>query len=244
MVSRDAVDAADAWAELPPGGRASLQQALVALRSGGLAVGSALTGPDGAVVAAGRNRAHDPPGGDDPLQRTPLAHAELNALARVHTSRDLARDVLWSTQQPCSMCDAAAVFTGVGAIRWLSPDPWAVAVGVDRGCPDDGVRRTGPGDGGTSARWLVLSSAMFVASVTGEQDGGDGGEHPTAAACRRDDPAVHRLVEVLRGRRDEHGPSGAAGWAASLPRSAEELAAQLWADVDAAASARSRRAGG
>src|SRR6266699_1641172 len=57
------------------------------------------------------------------LEQTPLAHAELNVLARVSSDRDLGRDTLWSTQQPCSMCTAAIQFCGVGNTRYLAADP-------------------------------------------------------------------------------------------------------------------------
>lgn len=40
-------------------------------------------GPGGDVLAEGRNRAYDPPGGDDPLQGNPIADAEMNGLARI-----------------------------------------------------------------------------------------------------------------------------------------------------------------
>src|SRR5215471_20971143 len=99
-----------AWAMLEPGARRSLQLAYASLVAGGLACGAAVTDGSGALVAEGRNRAYDPPGGTDALQGTPLAHAEMNALAAVSTYRDLSLCTLWSSQEPCSMCTAAAAF--------------------------------------------------------------------------------------------------------------------------------------
>jgi putative NADH-flavin reductase len=55
-------------------------------RLGGLPVGAVVMGSGGEVVAEGRNRAYDPPGGDDRLQGSPIAHAEMNALARIAVS--------------------------------------------------------------------------------------------------------------------------------------------------------------
>ena len=90
---------------------------------GGLPVGAVLV-EDGKVVAEGRNRAYDPGGGgSDVLRGTPPAHAELNALAAVRTEQELAPCTLWSSHQPCSMCAAAATFTGVGRVRYVAPDP-------------------------------------------------------------------------------------------------------------------------
>jgi tRNA(Arg) A34 adenosine deaminase TadA len=43
-------------------------------------VGAAVAGPDGSVVARGRNRIFDPPG--EGLAGTWIAHAEIDALAR------------------------------------------------------------------------------------------------------------------------------------------------------------------
>ncbi|MFJ9946764.1 deaminase [Kitasatospora sp. NPDC091207] len=125
MANTDGFDAS--WAALAPGARRCPEPAHRAWLDGGLPVGAVLTDADGVIVAEGRNRAYDPPGGTDPLHGTPLAHAELNALAR--TGWDLAVHTLWSSHQPCGMCAAAAGFTGVGVVRFLAPDPWAVGGG-------------------------------------------------------------------------------------------------------------------
>ena len=81
--SDDEREALQAWDELAPAARRSLELAHTALSTGGLAVGSALAEAGGHVVAAGRNRAYDPGGGKESLQGTPLAHAEMNVLASV-----------------------------------------------------------------------------------------------------------------------------------------------------------------
>src|SRR6266700_7015889 len=86
-----------ARASLDPGAWRALERALDALRSGGLPCGSCLVDSDGNVIAEGRNHAYDPVSGSDLLEQTPLAHAELNVLARVSSDRDLGRDTLWST---------------------------------------------------------------------------------------------------------------------------------------------------
>ena len=57
--------------------------------AGGLPVGSVIVAPGGGQVSEGRNRAYDPAGGADRLQRTPIAHAEMNALAGIGTGTDL-----------------------------------------------------------------------------------------------------------------------------------------------------------
>ena len=122
-----ATEFAEVWEDLDPAFRRSLELAYESLAGGGLAVGAVLTDAGHQVIAEGHNRAYDAPGGRDALQGTPLAHAEMNVPAAVHTGWDLADCILWSTQEPCSMCAAAASFTGVDSVRYLAPDPWALA---------------------------------------------------------------------------------------------------------------------
>ena len=62
-------------------------------------------------------------GGADRLQRTPIAHAEMNALAGIGTGTGLGGATLWSSHRPCMMCAAACEFTGVGVVIFIAPDP-------------------------------------------------------------------------------------------------------------------------
>ena len=117
-----------AWDDLPAGARAAIEEQWAGLASGGLPCGASLVAPDGAVVAAGRNRAYDPAGPAESLQRYPLqhnrlAHAELNALAKVPTEADHAALTMWCTQHPCLMCASAARFAGVGKVLFIADDP-------------------------------------------------------------------------------------------------------------------------
>lgn len=148
----------EAWEALGTGGREALRQAHIALRAGGLPCGSALVDGDGWVVAEGRNRAYDPPTGEDHLEATPLAHAELNVLARVATERDMGQDTLWSTQQPCAMCAQALEFCGVGSIRYLAADP--AFVGIDDA--GAGVVLDPTGGDVDSHGWAVGANVMFL----------------------------------------------------------------------------------
>src|ERR1700677_1076080 len=66
-----------------------LELAHQAFLAGGVSVGSVIVADDGEQVSEGRNRAYDPAGGADRLQRTPIAHAEINALATVATGTEL-----------------------------------------------------------------------------------------------------------------------------------------------------------
>jgi tRNA(Arg) A34 adenosine deaminase TadA len=180
----------EAWRALHPAFRRSLELAYESLVSGGLPVGSALTDPAGAVVAGGRNRAYDPLGGEDPLQGTPLAHAELNTLAVARTDWELAECTLWSTHQPCAMCDAAAAFTGVGQVRYLAPDPWAVAF---HGGLDAAPAPTAPTEGPGEPVWAVSANVLFLLGIASRM----GVEHPTVAGNLKFDPGPARIVVEL-----------------------------------------------
>ena len=143
---------------------------------GGLAVGAVITDRAGSVVAEGRNHAYDPPSGDDPLERTPVAHAEMNAMAGLVTGIDTGVLTLWSTQQPCPMCRAAADFIGIGRVVALATDPSA---------PDDRVAE------GLADEWVLLATAMFL---VGPLSNG-GADHPTISANRVLEPEAVDLAE-------------------------------------------------
>jgi len=209
------------WDDLEPAWRRCLALAYASLRAGGLAVGSVLTDAAGAVVASGRNRAYDPPGGTDPLQGTPLAHAEMNALGAARTGWDLSDHTLWSTQRPCAMCTTAAEFTGVGRIRFLAPDPWALATGVP-GTP--GRLVTGPG----ADLWLVAANVLFLHSVATRA----GLAHPTVTGNLAREPETAAIAVDLV----ESG-----GTAVRDNESVADFLDAVWEPLTAAAAARSRR---
>jgi tRNA(Arg) A34 adenosine deaminase TadA len=193
----------------------SLEQAYRSLLSEGLAVGSVLTDAGGRVAAEGRNRAYDAPGGADALQGTPLAHAEMNALAVARREWDLREFTLWSTQEPCAMCAAAAAFTGVGRVRFLAPDPWALAAGHQAGSPE----------GGDGDEWLITANVLFLQSIADSA----GPEHPTLVGNREHEPETAGLVRVDEPPRPAQ-EGGLAEWL--RPR---------WADIAEAAVARRAR---
>jgi tRNA(Arg) A34 adenosine deaminase TadA len=197
-----------AWTELEPPARRCLELAYQGLVGGGLPVGAVLA-EDGEVVAEGRNRAYDPGGGGpDLLRGTPLAHAELNALAVVRTEHELAPCTLWSSHQPCSMCAAAAAFTGVGRVRYVAPDPWAVA--ADPTGTADQDRSEPLGD----PRWATVAGMLFLLGVSARL----GPESATVAGNRARQPAVTALALDLL----------AAG---TLPATLPELVAPVWPRV-------------
>ncbi|MFE6781496.1 nucleoside deaminase [Streptomyces sp. NPDC057680] len=205
------------WAAAPEAVRRCLALAYEALAAGGLAVGSVLTDPTGRVRAEGRNHAYDDGPGGGPLRGSPLAHAEMNALGAARTDWDLSVLTLWSTQEPCHMCTAAAAFTGVGEVRYLAPDPWALASGNDG---SSGVA------GMDQQPWLVVANAMFLRSVSVAAQGTE--EPATLARCRELEPETAGLHDAL--------PPGL-----PVARSVEDWLAGLWHAIGDAATARRLR---
>ncbi|BFP55563.1 hypothetical protein SCMC78_53700 [Streptomyces sp. CMC78] len=217
---RDDEDFGQAWDAAPEAVRRSLGLAYEAWEAGGLAVGSVLVDAAGAVLAEGRNHAYDTGPGNGPLRGTPLAHAELNALGSARTEWDLGATTLWSTQEPCSMCSAAASFTGVGAVRYLAPDPWALATG-NQGS-SWGTCATGGG-------LLVAANVMFLKSVSEVAEGGE--EPATLVRNRLLEPETAHLHDGL--------PPG-------LPAfpSVRAWLSEVWPRMVEAAAARRLRTGG
>ena len=117
----------------------------------GLPVGSVIIARGGEKISEGRNRAYDRPGGADRLQRTPIAHAEMNALAGIDTGTVLGGMTLWSSHRPCMMCAAACEFTGVGTVVFVAPDPSDDDLGED---PD-----------GISTEWVIAANLLFLSGV-------------------------------------------------------------------------------
>jgi tRNA(Arg) A34 adenosine deaminase TadA len=167
------------WDDADPALVRCLELAHQSLLAGGLPVGSVIVASDGEQVSEGRNRAYDPAGGTDRLQRTPIAHAELNALAGVRTGFQLEAATLWSSHQPCLMCAAASEFTGVGTVRFIAPDPSDADAGPD---PD-----------GVETEWVVVANLLFLSGVAAYS----GASSPMIARAARREPEVVRLMEIV-----------------------------------------------
>lgn len=210
-----------AWHDLEPPARRALELAYRSLADGGLACGAVITDAGGHLIAEGRNRAYDPPGGPDALQGTPLAHAEMNAFAAVRTGRDLADCTLLSTQQPCSMCAATAEFLEVGAVRHLAPDPWALASGQS-----DNAVSVGP----AADPWLVTANVLFLLSIAGKA----GLDHPTVVGNRELEPETTGVVLDMVA-------DGLVGPAWTNEQSLAEVLPARWDRIVAAAAARAER---
>jgi tRNA(adenine34) deaminase len=115
--------ATQAWVDLPPPWRAAFDEAWLSWRQGSLAVGAVVVDGAGDIVARGHNQVlHAGPG---PISATPMAHAEMNALAQLPVGR-APRLSVYSSFEPCAMCTSALLFYGIERIAFASADPvWA-----------------------------------------------------------------------------------------------------------------------
>lgn len=90
--------------------------------AGSLGIGAVVT-RHGETVATGRNRLGERDPGDDVLAGTSLAHAEMNALAKLRWGTDPDGLELWTTLQPCLQCIGAIRLSPVRKVHVLAPDP-------------------------------------------------------------------------------------------------------------------------
>jgi tRNA(Arg) A34 adenosine deaminase TadA len=104
--------------------RQALELAWESARAGSLGIGAVITNGNGDTIATGRNRLAEHDAGDDHLAGTSLAHAELNALAKLrwgaHGQDEL---VLWTTLEPCLQCAGAIRMAPITEVHVLAPDP-------------------------------------------------------------------------------------------------------------------------
>ncbi len=201
-----------AWGALDRAAARSLELAHQTLTAGGLAVGSVITDRYGNVLAEGRNRAYDEPTGTDRLEHTPIAHAEMNAMARLDTAAETAELTLWTTQRPCPMCQAAIDFIGVGTVIAIATDPSAPTALVDEqldGC------------------WVVLATAMFLIGPIRRS----GPDHPTVQANLPLEPEAVALA--ARAATDDHPLTDG--------RPLRQALDEIWDDLRSAARHRQQR---
>jgi tRNA(Arg) A34 adenosine deaminase TadA len=108
--------------ELDPPMHRAMELAWESFCAGSLGVGAVITRNDD-IVATGRNRLAEAEPGDDVLAGTSLAHAELNALAKLQWGGHADGLQLWTTLQPCLQCLGAIRLSVVAEVHVLAPDP-------------------------------------------------------------------------------------------------------------------------
>ncbi len=117
----------EVWAGVDGPWRRAVELAWEAFVGGSIAVGAVVLGPDGDVIAEGRNRSGETVGPAGQVVGSSIAHAEVNALAGVPLGTP-GPTTLLSTLEPCVMCTTVCRFGLLEHVRYLAVDPiWAGA---------------------------------------------------------------------------------------------------------------------
>lgn len=112
-----------AWQALPAAEQVVFRSAWASCTMGTVGVGCAILNEDGQIISSARNATRGSGDSDLPIAGTYVAHAEINALARIPTERNLDQCTLVTSILPCLMCAGAAVMAHVGYVRYLTADP-------------------------------------------------------------------------------------------------------------------------
>jgi tRNA(Arg) A34 adenosine deaminase TadA len=107
---------------LGPAMHRAIELAWESFCAGSLGIGAVVT-RHGEIYATGRNRLAERDPGDDVLAGTSLAHAEMNALAKIPWGTSPDGLELWTTLQPCLQCLGAIRLSPVRRVHVLAPDP-------------------------------------------------------------------------------------------------------------------------
>lgn len=110
------------WATLDTAWQEAFRLAREAVTTGNIGVGAVVADEAGRVIAASRNRVTDEAAPPGEIAGSSLAHAEMNALARL-PFRSPRRLVLSTTLQPCLQCAAAIRMGPVAEVRIAGADP-------------------------------------------------------------------------------------------------------------------------
>ncbi|WP_233554501.1 nucleoside deaminase [Deinococcus cavernae] len=96
--------------------------------AGSYAIGACIVDASGQVPARGRNRLSDPRGAHGGvIGGHDLAHAEINALLNLPATPrpECYGWTVLTTVEPCPQCAGAVRMSGIRALEYAAPDPWA-----------------------------------------------------------------------------------------------------------------------
>ena len=117
------MDAAEAWATLSEPWQLAMSEAWTSWRGGSAGVGCVILDGEGTIAAVGRNRMLEPPSEPNVLASTPLAHAEMNALAQLPIG-DHSNCTLYTTFEPCLMCASTILTYRIRRVQYGAADPF------------------------------------------------------------------------------------------------------------------------
>ncbi len=166
--------------------RRTVELAWAAYRAGSFPVGALAIDRDGTIVAEGRNRIgeHDAPPGR--LRAVALAHAEMDVLAQLPVGVDYRAHTLYTSLEPCMLCRAATIMSGIGSVLYVAADP--ICHGLDRiGELTAHARRNHPEWYGPLDSEEARFSALLAMAVVVQLNGPD---HPTVAENASVAPAL------------------------------------------------------
>lgn len=96
----------------------ALEQAALAGSEGTYPIGAVLVGPDGEVIATGRNRVFS--------QQDASAHAEIDVIRQagglLHQPAYRHRCTLYTSVEPCLMCTGAIIYADIDQVVWAMSD--------------------------------------------------------------------------------------------------------------------------
>jgi tRNA(adenine34) deaminase len=146
----------------------ALELAWESFGGGTTPVGAVVTDAAGAIVTEGRGRRFETAAPPGQLAWTPVAHAELNALAQLAPDRHYPDYALLTTLEPCLMCHGAAVQSSLGSLAYAGADPYGGSAREAFGTPQarrSRLRVTGPlpGERGRLAELLHITWIMRAA---------------------------------------------------------------------------------
>jgi cytosine deaminase len=114
---------------------AAIEQAERSLREGGIPIGAALVGPDGAIVGRGHNLRVQ--------QNDPTAHGEMSCIRNAGRRRDWHTLTMATTLSPCAMCSGTTVLHRIKRViiaehrTFQGREDWLTAAGIEVVVVDD-----------------------------------------------------------------------------------------------------------
>jgi tRNA(Arg) A34 adenosine deaminase TadA len=123
---------ASKWSDLAFPWQTALAEAWEAYSCGSLPIGAVVAGPQGEILAKGRNHIKDDLSPHGQIGRNQLSHAELNVLLQIS---DVPKDVihtatLYTTLEPCPLCIGAFYMSGVRTLVFAARDVYGGASDV------------------------------------------------------------------------------------------------------------------